>query len=326
MAISRLVGRDLHLALLGLALATSPTPLRAQHAWTLVAAPHVDLWFHGLAVVGFGGFGPLPLYDPGYAARTRHVKDSLGLGQTALDRQAQRLHDAFEADSGFEALHFLPLYFVAADRQAMLEGLRAAPPPVLRAPEQHRVFREFVDALDSEWREFYGAYWTRQSAERAARVGALQTMWDARFAPALTDFLTSARLEGGVILLSPALGADGRILEANNVVAVRFPTSSAGDDPLTPLYAAVRELCYPAARRLVATTMGEPADRVTAERSSGIAAVRCGALLLARRSTELARGYETAFLKVSGSHATFEAAYPLKPRIRDRLLQLVEAR
>lgn len=321
-------------------------PLCPQRGWTLVQAPRVDLWFHGVAVVGFRGFGPLPMYDPGYAARIRREKDSRGVSPTALDRQAERFRTAFEEDSGFEVLHFVPLYFAAADRGGMLEALgavarqrsgiptvadprtrfgAAAVATVLRKPEERRILGEFVDALDQEWQQFYGAYWAKLSDERAPRVAALQAEWDARFAVTLTDYLREMRLDRGVIFLSPALGSDGRIFVGNpadrtdNLVAVRFP--EAGDAPNLPLYAAVRELCYPAVRQALANR-AERADRIAAERTSSDAAVRCGGLLLKMRAPALVPSYRRAFAPDTLA-ATFEGAYPLDPALARALARLL---
>jgi hypothetical protein len=322
-------------------------PLSAQHAWTLVEAPQVDLWFHSLAVIGFRGFGPLPLYDPGYAARIHRAKDSLGVFPTALDRQADGFRTAFEGDSSFEVLHFVPLYFAAADRAGMLEALRAvarqrsgipavadprarfgaaAVAAVLRTPGERRTLGEFADALDREWQEFYGAYWAKQRAERGPQVAELQATWDARFALALADYLRVERLDRGVIFLSPALGADGRIFagdpadRTDNLVAVRLPES--GDPPEPPLYAAVRELCYPAVRQALA---GEPASagRIAAERRSSDAAVRCGALLLRARAPALVAGYRRAFAGDTLT-ASFQAAYPLDSALDSALRRVVQ--
>jgi hypothetical protein len=324
-----------------------PRPLFSQHAWTLVEAPQVDLWFHGLAVVGFGGFGPLPLYDPGYAARIRRTKDSLAVFPTALDRQAARFRTAFEDDSNFEVLHFVPLYFAAADRGAMLDALRtvahqrsglpiladprtrfgaAAVAAVLRSAEERRMLGEFADALDREWREFYGAYWAKLWAQRRPQVAALQQEWDARFAPSLGDYLHAVRLDRGIIFLSPALGADGRIFQGDpgdrtdKLVAVRF--SGSGDASDVPLYAALRELCYPAVRAAL-TRRPAPANRIAAERISGEAALRCGALLLQARAPTLLPGYRRAF--ASNTQAvTFAAAYPLDSALASALIPLLQ--
>lgn len=324
--------------ILGLLSMGVPRSLSSQHAWTLVEAPQIDLWFHGVAVVGFRGFGPLPLYDPAYADRIRRAKDSLGVFPTALDRQAERFRTAFAADSNFEVLHFVPLYFPAADRAAMLEALRAvarqrsgipavtdprirfgaaAVAAVLRRPEERRILGDFAEALDREWREFYGAYWATRWAERGPRVAELQMEWDARFAPSLADYLRALRLDRGIIFLSPALGADGRIFDGDpadrtdNLVAVRSPES--GDAPDLPLYAAVRELCYPAVRRALA---GQPvvANRIAAERRNSDAAVRCGALLIDARAPALLPGYRRAFASDTLT-ATFEGVYPLDPAL-----------
>lgn len=337
-------GRRLTLAAALLSLA-APQSLSSQHAWTLVEAPQVDLWFHGLALVGFHGFGPLPLYNPGYAARIRRVKDSLGISPTVLDRQADRFRTAFEQDSSFEVLHFVPLYFAAADRGAMLDALRAvarrragiptvtdprarfgaaAIATVLRTAAERRLLGEFVDALDQEGQRFYGRYWAKVRQEHAPRIAALQEEWDSRFAPALAGYLAATRLDRGVMFLSPPLGSDGRIFQgdpqdrSDNLVAVRFPEAG---DAAVPLYAAVRELCYPAVRQALAGSAA-PADRVAAERLSSDAAVRCGALLLAARAPGETRRYRDAFAPDTLT-GTFEAAYPLDPAIARALARLL---
>src|SRR5512147_3215408 len=97
----------------------------ASHSWRVAHDPFVDLWFHSLAVVGFDGYGPLPMYDAQYAARVRAAKAGAHL-TTALDRRAAKFHTAFVADSAFEALHFLPLYFAGTDPAVALPALSSA--------------------------------------------------------------------------------------------------------------------------------------------------------------------------------------------------------
>ena len=94
-----------------------------QGSWRVIPLPHVDLWNHGLAVVGFEGSGPDPLYDPSYRARIREVKEGLGVYPSTLDRRSPSLAAAFQADSAFELLHFVPLYFASAGPDRMLDAL-----------------------------------------------------------------------------------------------------------------------------------------------------------------------------------------------------------
>lgn len=91
-------------------------------SWRVAHDPFVDLWFHSLAVVGLDGYGPLPMYDAQYVAHVRATKADAHL-TTTLERRAAELHKAFVADSAFEALHFLPLYFAGTDPAVALPAL-----------------------------------------------------------------------------------------------------------------------------------------------------------------------------------------------------------
>ena len=107
-----------------------------RNGWAVRHAAHVDLWYHSLAVVGFQGFGAVPLYDPGYAPAIRAAKTALGIPPTTLDREAPVLLEAFRADSIFEVLHFLPVYFALASRVDMLDALDAVSRDPTRAIEE----------------------------------------------------------------------------------------------------------------------------------------------------------------------------------------------
>src|SRR6266508_390841 len=65
-------------------------PLRAQgRGWTVARSASADLWFHGLAVSGFTGFGALPLYATGYADSVPRARRAAGT-TTPLDAGARR--------------------------------------------------------------------------------------------------------------------------------------------------------------------------------------------------------------------------------------------
>ena len=93
--------------------------------WVVSSGPHVDLWYHGLAIVGLDQDAGLELYSPGYVERVNGAKQALGVYPTALDRAADDLRDGFEADRVFQSLHFLPLFFPTATPDQMLRGLNA---------------------------------------------------------------------------------------------------------------------------------------------------------------------------------------------------------
>ncbi len=312
--------------------------------WVVASLPQVDLWYHGLAVVGFQGFGPLDYYDRGYAERVRAEKERQGVFPTALDGNASRFRAAFERDSTFEVLHFLPLYFASAGRAAMLEALRAvaggadpasATDPTARfgasvaamlltRPAQRELLVEFVDALEEEWDSFYSEYWTGITAANMESFRRIQAEWDGRFAPALAAYQSNVNLQRGAIIVSAALGEDGRIFEGDendprdNLVAVRLRS----DAPDASLYSAVREMCYPVVRRALVASEVDRRDRVSAERESSRAAVRCGAMLLERVAPQLANGYMQSFPSLAPAEAEpeevtqeFLRAYPIDPSL-----------
>jgi hypothetical protein len=280
----------------------------------------VDLWFSALAAVGFTGSGELSLYRQGAGY--------WGLG--TLAGRASEFRAAFQADSSFELLHFVPLYFAASDRAATYAALRqvaeegsAAVPrlaaterfgayavaSVVRTSEQRRTLGRFVAALEQEWAAGYAQ--RRMAMSPDAAVAAADSTWRA-VAPALTPYLRRWRLDGGRLFVVPALGPDGRLFEGvpaardDNALAVALPLASPGD----AAYFAVRELCYPAVREAVrGVTL--PADRVAAEALRGRAAVRCGALLLGRAAPAHVERYRAAWLRASGSAGSFEAAFAI---------------
>ena len=92
-------------------------------AWPVSSSAQADLWFHGVATVGLGGPGRLPLYDSADVSRVRSAKHLRGV-QTALDSASSRLGAALRADPAFEVLHFVPLLFSRSSPEEMLAELR----------------------------------------------------------------------------------------------------------------------------------------------------------------------------------------------------------
>ncbi|HEX9894937.1 MAG TPA: hypothetical protein VGA78_13490 [Gemmatimonadales bacterium] len=328
------------LALLWLAVAV-PAAAQAPR-WSVRSSPAADLWFHGLAVIGFTGFGELPLYAPDYAASVAKDKAARGV-VTELDRRAPYFRTEFARDSAFEVLHFLPLYFPASEPGALLEALgqvakddagqktqpgsaerfgAAAVAAALPTAAERRVLGELTAALDGEWRHWYRGVDTLAGKDaRQERVGEFERAW-LPLEAALGPYLNRYRLTGGIILLTPAVGPDGRLFEGNpgaasdNVLAIAVQPPAAD-----AVFFAVRELCYPAVRRAISAARLPDTDRVTGERLSGRAAVRCGRMLLARYAPDAVTGYETAWLRASGQRSQFTDGFV----IPDRLVRALEA-
>jgi hypothetical protein len=300
--------------------------LSAQSGWTIRAAPAVEFWYHAMAIVGLEGFGALPLYDPGYPAFVRSDREARGLGPTALERQAPSLRAAFEADSTFELLHFLPLYASTTTPGQLLSdnapGLAAA---ALRTREQRALFDRFLAAARNDLEAAWSAERRTRAAAQNAMLAAVERRWTDTIAPAIGAYLSRAKLTSGVIVPVPGLGPDGRFLAGSSqspaLVAVQLPRDATHAEDAA--FFVVRELCYPAVRRALATLEVPATDRVAAEALSGRAAVRCGAELLDQGDSALGTAYRRAFLRAAGSSVTFEAAYPVSTGVLEALREAI---
>jgi hypothetical protein len=325
------------------------TQLHAQQpdqAWEFRSVESADLLFHGLAVVGYQGFSSLPLYDRTYVDRVRAAKEEMGTYPTKLDREASQFRQAFESDSTFELLHFLPLYFGSARPATVLEvfsevagggGARTADEEaafassvltaVLRSRNQRRVLGEFTDALAEEWSGFLREYSGETSEERNEILASVSQRWNEQILPAIEGFLDAHQLTGGLVMVSDALGPEGRVFagdpesDEDNVFAVSLAHS---ETELGVAALLLKELCYPVASSVV-EALGLSRDRVGAERLSGRLAVRCGAELLDSNAARLANEYRATFLAAARASgipgATFEAAYPVDSSALERLRQ-----
>ncbi len=307
--------------------------------WVLRSSASVDLWYHGLAVVGYDGLGPLPLYAREYAARVTSAKEAEGRYPTMLDRLRTYFRIAFATDSAYEIFHLLPLSFESTEPEPILAALAAAArgetreepyarilSDVLKKKSQREIAGQFITALDAEWRAFLKGHWEADSIGRNAYLAEAGRQWETRIAPGLRAYLTNRRLERGIALASPALGPEGRVVLSeldgsdDHVMAVQMPVDM--EDPSMVLFAMVRELCYPAASQEVERWVVHPDDRVTVARLSSQAAVRCGAMLLDARAADLAGAYRRSYVRAAmldPDRVTFENAFPVDAQLLKKL-------
>jgi hypothetical protein len=271
-----------------------------------------------MALTGTQGFGALPLYDPGYAAAVRAERAKRGVAMTTLERSAGEFRSAFEADSAFEMLHFLPLTAASASPDQLLgEIAPQVGSALLATPAARGTFDRFLGAVRGEaaiWRD-------ERAAAQPTAMAAVEARWTA-IAAAVGPYLARHRLASGIIVPVPGLGTDGRFVPAAQgspaLVAVQLPRdpARAGD----AAFFALRELCYPAVREATSRPGLLPPDRREAERLSGRAAVRCGAMLLDAASPGLAAGYRRAFQPAGGD---FAADFPLPGEVATALATAV---
>lgn len=296
-----------------------PGASRAQDAptaWRVTSSPMLDLWSRGAALVTREDGAVLPLYAP--AAR-----DAAG-EWAALGRAMQPLRGAIASDTAFEVLHFAPLPLAAEDPDAALRALgapgggsvavertRTALDVALPGAARQRALAGFVRALEQGWRSGGRDAWLRGAPERTARMAELEAAWRAEFLPALAPFLRGIGARGGVILAQPAIGGEGRVLDDGAggwIVAV-------GDGPgARPLLAAVRELCFPLVRRTIDADPTSPAAGRGGDQAAAAlherAAVRCGAMLVARRLPGRLRAYEAMYGAASDAQLASRHSLP----------------
>jgi hypothetical protein len=299
-----------------------------------------------LAVAAADEPGPLGMYSAEYARHIREVKQALGVYPTRLDSIAGDLRAAVASIGDSVArsiLHFLPLYFPRADPRSMLEALRIVgrgrvdrmgvgggnvrygmiiASQVYISGRERRTLRELVDAAENEWEVFYRDYWEQANQQLRPRYQAVQQLWDSLFAPQLEPYLVRRRLTAGLILPSPPLGPEGRIIDDDEYVAtdqtvsVQVPLTS--DSPNQTVYAFLKELCF------LLIDDGDLEESVgegqTLEDLRRTAAVRCGNLILQFYAPTLAAPYRRAFLDAVGATegytvAAFERVYALEPEV-----------
>lgn len=292
-----------------------PTTAAAQ--WRVASPPAAAAWFHVIDSLGVSGTGAFNFT----AAESARPTD---LGRT-LSRGGR-----------YDILHFVPLYYPSAGTTALADALAqaagTAPPSVPRAQFLVGALRQALpSAAERAPLPVLADGLRRASARRvtAEALDALQAHWNRALAPALAAFLHDQRLDAGLLWVLPALGPEGRLFagvagdRTDNIVAV----ATGPADGNGPLYAAVREFCFPLVSRTAEAspefrrTADRPAD---AARRTGVAAVRCGAELLDRVAPAEAVLYRAHWLRVANRGAAFDAAFPPDPLLAPALRGALE--
>ncbi len=269
---------------IGVAVTCAASSLAAQTtaapAWTISAPDAALAWFTVLADWRVDGDGAFSYINPVAGDRAPAARDE-GRSEALLRR--------LRADPSRSVLHFAPLYYPSANRAGLAGALRAAAQGAT-PPEPRATFllsalgRAMPATARSDYLPALAA-----ALERAvpvppsvAQLAAWQRRLDSLYLPALAPYLARERLDAGRLIVAPALGAEGRLFAAtadrsDNLVAVG---AFVGDpDPDAPIFAFVREICFPVVSR-AASAARLDASSVGAPRRSSVAAVRCGAALM----------------------------------------------
>jgi hypothetical protein len=297
----------------------------AASAWEVRSSPAVDLWYYGLAAVGFSGPGSLSWYNPDFVATLRSERTSRGFGKSRLEEESGRFARAFRRDTVFEALHFLPLYYASDDASTLTASLRSlstsgnALAPVFPTAAERKTLAEFADALDAE-RPY--VVQSRARAKLTSQViDKLDAQWKREFLPVIEQYLRDLGVRRGVLLISPALGSEGRIVRLGDEIIIAVGLGNPRS-PAAPLYAAVRELCFPLVGHVNGLTDGVT-SRLTAIDVTNRAAVRCGAMLLDISSATMGAEYRRLYLEASSDDwnvpRDFDARFPLTKAVEKSL-------
>jgi hypothetical protein len=138
----------------------------------------------------------------------------------------------------------------------------------------------------------------------------------------LDGYLATIGIKRGLILISPAVGTEGRIVRDSTgaaIVVVSLGRAVGGEN--AALLRVVRELAFPLLDQL-RTPLTTSTSRIDAERARDAAAVRAGAIILDAVDEHLAADYRRLFLDAIGGRS-FDTAFPLDNESKVELRRLV---
>ncbi len=328
--------------------------------WEVDNDEALDLWYHALALMGApepGGEAsfPLPSFRVGYAATIEAAKRARGVYPTPLDTAAARLRAEIEEAGGADAiqnLSFIPLYlpppwtvtaavttWARAGGDPAQAGSSAGAAVVNRLntliPEEdvRAAVMEMSALLEPEAQLFYREYRVERLQGIRATVTAVRDTWRA-LREQLRTFLAYVQLEGGDLLLSPALGVEGRSLTSNvtrPTVAAQLPEPGRHEDAV---WSFLHELMYALVPDVIEDEVApSEIEEIGRQTLTTRAAVRAGDMLLELRSPvrlEAYRGYfvSAADPSVGVAEARTAAAlartFPLPDRLEEALRETVE--
>ena len=316
MIVYRTYTRRLFAVVAVVAVLAGAVPALAQHpaTWRFPAPDAAAAWFQALDDAHLAGPGAFAFYR------------SPGTPDSPLAR-------TLSAARGYEILHFAPLYYPSASRDALVRAARdaTAPSGTPRAPRAAFLVGALAAALPAAALRAPLAP-LADAVERsrprivpAEAIERWQLAWNTRFAGALAPFLHAERLDGGVVMVAAALGPEGRLFagrpddRADNIVAVG--TSDGAPSPDAPVFALVRELCFPMVSRAAEQSPALKVATAEAARRASVAAVRCGADLLDRFIPAEAGGYRSHWRHAAGAAGDddFDSLFPPDPILAPRL-------
>lgn len=325
-------------------------PVVAGPRWPVKTREHVDLWFHGFAML-MDDTATVPLFDRGYRDRLTVERNRRGL-YTALDSARRDLVAGLRARPALEGAQFLGLYFGSWEelQRGMTFFLRAEGDPrnasnpevagvvaflaqQFPRKEDREWARRFVTALEGERVQFFHAWWVEEQRRRTPGLAAADSLWQTRWRPALQPYLNATQQQNGDLIPSLALGGEGRAVPAGKLAsqyAVTWPATA--DSAETLLFGFAHEAAGAVAAVAIADHLTPAQQRAGA--GAALAAtglVRGGALLVARIDPALGERYARWYLALagqpvpaSGALEALAAAFPLPDEMLGSLRRQID--
>lgn len=300
--------------------ATDPLrPVSVGPKWPVKTREHVDLWLHGYALL-LEDSASVPLFAHGYRDLVTVEKNHRGV-YTGLDSARRALAMTLHERPALEGAQFLALYFGSWEelQRALGYFLRAegdpqnASNPEVRAivgflaqqfprREDREWVRRYAAALESERALFHHAWWVEQQRARQAGLAAADSLWQARWRPALQPFLNSTQQANGDLIPTVTLGGEGRAVPAGKLAsqyAVAWPATA--DSAEVMLFTFVHEASGAVAQVAVNDHLTPAQQRTGAgARLAAVGLVRAGALLVSRIDPALGERYARWYLAQAG--------------------------
>jgi hypothetical protein len=292
--------------------AAAPAP-----QWPVKTREHVDLWLHAFALLQ-DDTATVPFFARGYRERVTVAKNARGL-YTAFDTARDEL--ARTGASHLLSAQFLALYFGSWEemQQAVDYFLKADGDPrrasnqevqgivaFLNAqfprPADRAWIKRLMETLADERTQFHRGWWLEQSRARDRALAVADSLWQREWRPALQRYLNYTQQAGGDLILSLALGGEGRAVSGGrraSQFAVAFPATADSAEVL--LFSFVHEAAGVIAKVAVDDNLTPAQQRAGLGAQYGSAGlVRGGALLAEQVAAGMGERYARWYLAQAG--------------------------
>lgn len=325
-------------------------PLVRGPQWPVKTREHVDLWLHGFALIS-EDTATVPLYARGYAEHVTIEKNKRGL-YTALDSARASLAATLRTRPVLEGTQFIALYFgtweelkQAIDyfieyegdpskaRNREVQGIVAFLAQQFPRKEDREFAQRFTRALEGERASFHHQWWLDEQRARTAGLARADSLWQSKWRPALQTYLNHTQQPNGDLIVTRALGGEGRAVPAGDNAsqyAVAWPATA--DSAEVMLFSFAHEAAGAVAQVAVNDHLTPAQQREGAgAKFSAVGLVRGGALLVERVDPALAERYARWYLAQSGKPvpardalAALATAFPMPQDMIDSMKRQID--